>query len=169
MKSCEKCGYSEKDLRKNLCSVCIKFAPKDSEKLKEYTSEKIDWKILDTFRKHLSQSQNEGMKKLASRGVHISRPPKGYGLNNQTLVQNEEASLIHTLFKQFSESNISLNQLSKQHNLSVNGLKKILSNRTYLGEIKFNGKTHKSNHEPIISQELFYKVQRILKENSKST
>ena len=37
----------------------------------------------------------------------------------------------------------------------INGLKKILKNRTYLGEVKFAGNLYKSNHPAIINPEIF--------------
>ena len=68
------------------------------------------------------------------------------------------------IFKTFLERDYSLNSLAKNYSLSVNGIKKILQNRTYLGEIKFAGSLHKGNHQPIISPEIFYAVQRKLKD-----
>jgi len=54
MKECEKCGYritNKKIINGKeifLCSVCSKFVPED--KLEKYLSEKIDWRLLETFR-----------------------------------------------------------------------------------------------------------------------
>jgi hypothetical protein len=53
--------------------------------------------------------------------------------------------------------------LSKNFHLSVPGLKKILTNRTYLGEVKFDGKIYKGDHSSIINPEIFYAVARKLK------
>src|SRR3989344_4731261 len=58
----------------------------------------------------------------------------------------------------------SLTQLSKKHNLSVNGLKKILKNQTYLGKIKFDGQIHIGFHQALISSTLFNHVQKKLNE-----
>ena len=167
---CEKCGYTDlkefKILNKNFCQVCSTFAPKEKEKLLDYVKEKIDWKILETFRKtNLSkgQSQKEGMDKKASEGDLVTRPPKGYGVIAGKLIPNKDASKIHSLFRTFINRNYSLNSLARNFTLSTNGVKKILSNRTYLGEIKFNGKIHKGNHQSIISPEIFYATQRKLK------
>jgi hypothetical protein len=57
--------------------------------------------------------------------------------------------------------------MSKHYGLSVNGLKKILKNRTYLGEVKFAGNLYKATHKPIVNPEIFYAVQRKLAEISK--
>jgi hypothetical protein len=71
------------------------------------------------------------------------------------------------MFKTFLEKSYSLNSMSKYYGLSVNGLKKVLKNRTYLGEIKFDGQLHKGTHKPLISPEIFYAVQRKLGEIGK--
>ena len=59
-------------------------------------------------------------------------------------------------------SNLSLRQLSKKHSFSVNGLKKILTNFTYIGKVKFDGQIYSGNHKPIVSSTLFNHVQNKL-------
>lgn len=168
--TCKKCGYTEKKEIKifgsNLCSVCKTFAPKNPTEFQNYIREKIDWKILDTFRKYNSlpgSSQKKGMEKMAQIGQLQTRPPLGYEVQNKNLIPNEDAIKVRSLYKTFLTRNYSLNSLAKNFSLSVNGTKKILTNRTYLGEIKFNGKIHKGNHQPIISPEIFYAAQRKIK------
>lgn len=168
---CEKCSYKdEKEVTifgKILCKICNSFAPKEKGDFDKYVSEKVDWKTLETFRKFgqtSGKNQKQGMHKKAKEGNLVTRPPKGYDFVDGKLVQNEDASKVHSLFKTFLEKTYSLNSLSKNYGISVNGIKKILQNRTYLGEIKFAGQIHKGSHNPIISQELFYAVQRKLKE-----
>ncbi len=167
---CEKCGYKDskekRSFGRTLCQVCSRFAPKEKEPLKDYLEEKLDWKDIETFRKHNKSSgekQKEGMNKKANEGNLVTRPPRGYRVFEGNLIPNEDASKIHSLFRTFLNRNYSLNSLAKNFSLSTNGIKKILANRTYLGEIKFDGKIHKGNHKAIISQEIFYAVQRKLK------
>ena len=168
--SCEKCGYKDKKsvevFGKNLCQICKHFAPSEKEKLQQYVNEKIDWKVLETFRKYnqIGQAQKSGMSKKANQGELVTRAPLGYDVVDGKLQPNQHASKIHSLFTIFLNKDYSLNSLAKNYSLSVNGLKKILSNRTYLGEIKFAGKLHKGQHQTIISPEIFYAVQRKLKE-----
>lgn len=168
--ACEKCGYRDKNEKeihgKKLCSVCLKFAPNEKEKIQQYTDDKIDWKVLDTFRKHSTATTNNlkiGMEKSAKQGKLVTRPPLGYDVIEGKLLPNESSAKIHSLFTVFLNKDYSLNSLSKNYGISINGLKKILTNRTYLGEIKFNNQIHKGNHKPIISPEIFYAVQRKLK------
>jgi DNA invertase Pin-like site-specific DNA recombinase len=104
------------------------------------------------------------MEKMATIGRLQTRPPLGYDVINGNLTPNEDAVRVHSLFKTFLARKYSLNSLAKNFSLSVNGLKKVLTNRTYLGEIKFNGRIHKGNHQSIINPEIFYAVQRKLKD-----
>ena len=167
---CKKCGYQEKKEKiifgSPLCSICAKFAPEKINDFQNYTDEKIDWKILDTFRKygqHPGDKQKSGMAKMASIGRVVTRAPLGYETINGNLTPNEDAVRVHSLYRTFLNRKYSLNSLAKNFSLSVNGLKKVLSNRTYLGEIKFDGRINKGNHKEIISPEIFYAVQRKLK------
>lgn len=166
---CEKCGYKDKkEIKKfdiNLCRICNHFSPNNRGHFEEYIKEKIDWKIIDTFRKY-NQSSGEklklGMEKRARQGKIVTRAPLGYDITGGKLIPNRDSSKVHSLFRKFLEENHSLNFLAKQYNLSVNGIKKILSNRTYLGEIKFAGRLSKGKHQQLISPEIFYAVQRKL-------
>jgi hypothetical protein len=169
--ACKKCGYQEKKevilFGSSLCSICSKFAPEKVNEFQDYVAEKIDWKTIDTFRKYgqkLGNRQKKGMEKMASIGRPVTRAPLGYEIVNGNLTPNEDAVRVHSLFKTFLARNYSLNSLAKNFSLSVNGLKKVLSNRTYLGEIKFDGKIHKGDHPGIINPEIFYAVQRKLKD-----
>lgn len=166
---CAKCGYFEKKavviLGVSLCKVCCCFAPENEDEFREYVSEKIDWKLIDSFRRFgvfRGLKQKKGMEIKARQGKVVCRPALGYDVFNGGFVLNKDASKVHSLFKFFLNTNHSLNFISKEYGLSVNGLKKVLQNRTYLGELKFDGKLNKSNHKAIISPEIFYAVQRKL-------
>jgi hypothetical protein len=170
MEKCRKCGYESKDNRKikekeiYLCSICKKFVPSD-DKLEEYLKEKIDWKSLEGFRR-FSEKENKnifGMKKKAEQGQIVSRAAFGYSIIDKKLISDPEKSLIvQKIFTDFLNENISLSHLAGRHGFSVNGLKKILRNFTYIGKVKFNGQVLQGNHQAIISPELFNKVQNKL-------
>ena len=168
--TCKKCGYTEKKETKlfgsSLCKICATFAPDKIEIFQDYITDKIDWKLLETFRKNgviPGQKQKKGMAKMASIGRVMARPALGYGVENGNLIPNEDSIKVRSIYKTFLNSDDSLNALSKSFGLSVNGLKKILSNRTYLGEIKFDGRIHKGDHNSLINTEIFYAAQRKLK------
>jgi len=106
--------------------------------------------------------QKQGMIKKASTGNLMSRPAFGYKIENNKLVPAQNSEEVREIFEEFLNEKIPLTQLAKKHNFSVNGLKKILTNFTYIGKIKFNNQIHDGNHEPIISSTLFNHVQNKL-------
>ena len=168
--TCKKCNYQDKKevviFGSPLCPICAKYAPEKIYEFQNYIDEKIDWKVLDTFRKYGQQpgkKQKSGMAKIASIGRVVTRAPLGYDVTNGNLIPNEDAVRVHSLYRTFLNRKYSLNSLAKNFSLSVNGLKKVLSNRTYLGEIKFDGQINKGDHQNLISPEIFYAVQRKLK------
>ena len=171
---CDKCGYlDKKEVNKNgktLCKLCLFLSPEKEDDFIKYVDEKIDWKNLETFRKYgqtLGSRQRIGMNEKAKQGKIMTRVAIGYSLVNGELIPNEFSSKVHSMFRTFLNQNYSLNSLSKHYGLSVNGLKKVLKNRTYLGEVKFAGNLYKSTHKPIINPEIFYAVQRKLSEISR--
>jgi len=103
--------------------------------------------------------QKQGMVNKATKGSLMSRAPFGYSIQEGKLIPAENRDEIEEIFEEFLKENISLRQLSQKHGLSVNGLKKILKNFTYIGKIKFNNQVYEGSHEPIISTTLFNHVQ----------
>ena len=110
----------------------------------------------------IKANQKEGMIKKATQGNLMSRVPFGYKISEGKLVPAENYREIEEIFEEFLNNKISLRQLSEKHHLSVNGLKKILKNFTYLGKIKFNNQIHEGTHQPIVSSTLFNHVQNKL-------
>ena len=89
----------------------------------------------------------------------MSRAAFGYNIENKKLTPAENHEEIQEIYEEFLNSNISLRQLAAKHGLSVNGLKKVLTNFTYIGKIKFNNQIYEGTHQPIISSTLFNHVQ----------
>lgn len=112
--------------------------------------------------KEKGENQKKGMTEKASKGDVMSRAPFGYIIKDGKLVPAQNYVEIEEIFQEFLTSDISLHQLAEKHHLSVNGLKKILTNFTYIGKIKFNNQIHQGNHQPIISTTLFNHVQNKL-------
>jgi len=109
--------------------------------------------------KSIKINQKAGMIKKAEEGNLMARPAFGYKIENGKLIPAQNFKEIEEIFEEFLDNKISLRQLSEKHNLSVNGLKKILKNFTYIGKIKFNNQIHDGNHQPIVSSTLFNHVQ----------
>lgn len=148
-----------------LCSICHHYSPEDEANFAKYLKEKIDGNLLNTFRKSersVSRRTRKGMVALFKEGKMIVRAPLGYKIIDKELLPAENSYIVQEIFQTFLNTNISLTQLAKKYNLSVNGLKKILANKTYLGKVKFGGETAQGKHTALISEELFNKVQEKL-------
>jgi site-specific DNA recombinase len=129
------------------------------EKLKKENLElKKEISELRSFR----EKQRKGMISKASKGNLMSRVPFGYKLINKKLVPAENSRNVEEIFQDFLDSNSSLTKLSQKYGFSVNGLKKILMNFTYIGKIKFDGQIHQGSHESLVSSTLFNHVQNKL-------
>jgi hypothetical protein len=165
---CFKCGYESEDnfekFKIPLCKICYKFAPNDEILFKEYINEKLDFSLLETFRKfhEIGNIQKKSMIEKAKEGEIMSRPPFGYDFKNGKLVPAQNFREVEEIFEEFLNKKISLNQLAKKHSFSVNGIKKILKNFTYLGKVKFNNNIYEGKHDPLISSTLFNHVQNKL-------
>jgi len=162
---CEKCGYESKNNKKKLghffCDICYLFSPDDENLLKEYSSETIPSSSLETFRKHFKpgERQKKSMIKKAAKGNLMSRVAFGYRLEDKKMIPAENYKEVEEIFEEFLTGDFSLRKLSEKHKLSVNGLKKILKNFTYIGKIKFNNQVYEGDHKPLISTTLFNHVQ----------
>lgn len=162
---CIKCGYiGDKNKKFGLifCNVCYKFCPNTPEGVDNYINEKIEGNSLNSFRKYSNirgQEQKHGMISKASQGKIMSRAPFGYEIKNGSLIPAQNSNEINEIFDEFLQKESSLHSLAEKHHLSVNGLKKILSNFAYIGKIKFNNQIYEGNQPPIISPICFNKVQ----------
>lgn len=146
-----------------LCSICHHYAPDSEERFKIYLSEKVDWKLLETFRKSqrsISQKTKLGMEKNLSEGKVITRAPLGYKIiNKQLIVDPEKEEQLKSIFQEFAETQISLTQLGKKHGLTTSGIKKLLMNTSYLGKVKFADHESEGTHPALINKQLFEQVQ----------
>lgn len=112
--------------------------------------------------RELRNNQKKGMIKKAITGLPMSRPAFGYQFEKGNLIPAENFNEIQKIFEEFLKKETTLTKLAKKYNLSINGLKKILKNFTYVGKIKFDGQIHNGKHKPLISPILFNQVQNKL-------
>jgi len=129
-------------------------------------SGKLMFHIISAFaefeRNVTSERTKFSMSKKARDGSVVTRAPLGYKIEDKKLIPSDKSYLVSEIYHSFLNSNTSLTKLAKKYNLSVNGLKKVLSNETYLGKIKFSGETSNGVHSPLLSEEVFNKVKEKL-------
>lgn len=134
-----------------------------------------------TFAEFERASINErtrlGEKTAMKGGRYIKTPPKGYSRGTlpngkKFIVPNNKAILIKQLFEDYSTGIFTQQELIKKYNqlgldISKSSISRILKNILYTGKIDL--KTHnmppytiiEGLHEPIISEDLFNRVQNI--------
>lgn len=114
--------------------------------------------------KEIKNSKTQAMLKKAIKGELMSRAPFGYSMQDGKIVPSENFKEVRDIFEEFlnADRKTSLRKISEKHKLSVNGLKKILKNFTYIGKIKFNSQVFEGKHQPLISSTLFNHVQNKL-------
>jgi DNA invertase Pin-like site-specific DNA recombinase len=92
--------------------------------------------------------------------------PLGYDVKNRKLIINDaEASLVQSIFKQFAQGiqpQLLLRRLADDGSLNKNGkpidkgyLYRVINNRVYLGEAVHKGQAYPGEHEAIIAQDLW--------------
>ncbi len=127
---------------------------------------------------NLSEESRKGMLEKAEQGDYPSRAPLGYTNNKITRrieIDHDKADLVKRLFEWYATGNYSLKSLSDKvykeglgyiksgARFSPGTMEKILKNHIYYGYFRWDKKIYKGNHTPIISMELFDKVQYQLK------
>ena len=131
-------------------------------------SGKLMFHIISAFaefeRNVTSERTKFSMLKKFNDGNLVTKPPLGYKVENKQLIPGEHSYVVQEIYQDFLNNKISLTQLSKKYGLSVNGLKKVLMNYTYLGKVKFDGQIIQGKHQPLLSSTLFNQVQNKLKE-----
>jgi len=132
----------------------------NSENVSNFSDKELE--IIQRYKEAKKHSTTQGMQKTAQKGSVVSRAPFGYKIENKQLVPADNADEVEDIFNEFLSEQISLNKLATRHKLTVNGLKKVLSNFSYTGKVKFNGQIYPGVHTPLISNTLFNHVQNKL-------
>ena len=139
----------------------------ENREQKQFSEEEL--KILEKYKEIKNKNLKQGMIEKAKQGNFVSRAPFGYIWDNKNLVPAENYREVEEIFEEFLQQEMNLRKLSRKHNFSVNGIKKILSNFAYIGKLKFNGEIHQGHHQPLISTTLFNHVQNKLNKITSKT
>ena len=104
-----------------------------------------------------------GMERKAKEGGFITRAPLGYKMfHKQLIIDPTAVDRVREIYRKFTDSDISLTQLAQLNGMTTSGIIKLLSNKTYLGKIKFGEHESEGTHLAIIEQAIFNKVQEKL-------
>ena len=132
------------------------------------------------FLDNLSEETKKGMREKVQEGGYPSLAPLGYqNIDKMIEIDSERADLIKKSFELYATGDYSIQTLTDELNRrglrSRKGLKlvkrsiqTILKNPIYYGWFKWSGQIWKGSHVPIISKELYDKVQNRLNEKHTS-
>jgi site-specific DNA recombinase len=133
---------------------------------------------------NLSEETQKGMLEKAAQGIYPSFAPLGYrntnGPNGKRIIEPdpEVAPLVHHLFEWYATGRYSLRDVTKRaHDAGFqsrsgarvprSSIHKIFTNPMYCGDFYWAGKRHQGTHKPIVSQDLFDRVQEMLDEKGR--
>lgn len=134
---------------------------------------------------NLAEEARKGMQEKAEQGIWPSRAPLGYrntvGPDGKKIVtvDPELGSVITGLFERYGAGTVSLKELAEDvHRIGlvsrvsggavgVSKLHVILRNRFYTGRFEWKGQLMAGRHDPLVSHDLWERVQQILEQRSR--
>ncbi len=129
---------------------------------------------------NLGEEAKKGMHEKAAQGIWPTKAPFGYlnvtGGDGKKIIEPEpiNAPLITKLFEWYVSGRYSLKELSKKaraEGLVYRGtgkpvprstIHKVLRNRIYMGEFEWDGEILEGTHKPLVSRDLWEKVQDVI-------
>jgi site-specific DNA recombinase len=129
---------------------------------------------------NLSEEARKGMQEKAEQGIWPTVAPLGYrnvpGSNGKKIIEPdpEAAPLVGRLFEWYATGTLSLREAARKvraaglaHRKSgapvpVSTVHAILRNRLYAGVFEWNGRLYPGTHKPLVSPELWERVQAVL-------
>ena len=136
------------------------------------------------FSDNLSSEVGKGLKERAMQGLWNGPVPFGYeAVDGKLAAVNDEADLVSRSYEMYASGihtyrtvSTWLNQTEfrprhgkgrkdREYLWTSASVKGILRNETYLGYVKYKGQLIPGQHSPIVTQELFDKVQEVRKEH----
>jgi site-specific DNA recombinase len=146
------------------------------------SSEKLAHGMTVVIAKHfidnLSEETLKGMTEKARSGFYPSFAPVGYrnadgtGGKRILLPDGDTAPVITQIFERFATGNYSLRALVKALNaegvmlrgrrIAGSAVHQVLRKRLYTGDFDWNGTTYEGSHEPLVTREVWQRVQELL-------
>src|ERR1700722_17678024 len=129
---------------------------------------------------NLSEEARKGMQEKAEQGIWPTKSPLGYrnitGPDGKKIIATDPAiaPLIAKLFDWYGRGDISLKEAARKAHAAgltyskssakvpVSTIHTILRNRLYTGWLEWNGKLIQGRHEPLVSVELWERVQGVI-------
>ncbi len=130
---------------------------------------------------HLSATIRRGIRKKLRDGVYPNMPPPGYMNDPQTrtiIFDEERAPIIRRIFETYATGDYSgadIRRMAEEWGLvgvrdkplSMSRVHAILANTFYIGIFRFSGEVYEGKHPPLITRELFKRVQDVRERRSR--
>jgi site-specific DNA recombinase len=135
------------------------------------------------YSQNLGEETRKGMLQKARAGLYPSYAPLGYRNfegpdGKRIIVPDTDAPAITRLFGEFATGAYSLKALAekaRKETLMLRGrpvykseLHQILRKRVYTGDFDWDGNTYQGTHEPIVTREVWEKVQGVLNQRAET-
>jgi DNA invertase Pin-like site-specific DNA recombinase len=129
---------------------------------------------------NLSEEARKGMQEKAERGIWPTVAPLGYrnvaGVDGKKIIEPdpESAPIISRLFEWYATGTLSLKEAAQKARAAglvyrksgapvpVSTVHATLRNRLYMGEFDWNGRVYQGKHHPLVTCDLWERVQGIL-------
>jgi site-specific DNA recombinase len=129
---------------------------------------------------NLSEEARKGMQEKAEQGIWPTKTPLGYrnvvGPDGKKIIATDPdvAPIVSQLFGWYATGQYSLQEVTRKARdvglvyhrsgakVPVSALHSILRNRLYTGQFEWNGKLIQGRHEPLVSVELWERVQAVM-------
>lgn len=129
---------------------------------------------------NLSEEARKGQQEKAEQGIWPSKAPLGYknvvGIDGKKIIIPDPAyaPLIAQLFEWYAPGILSLKEVSEKARaagivnrrtgapMPVSNIHVLLRNRLFTGDFDWNGRRYKGKHQPLVTRELWQRVQDIL-------
>jgi site-specific DNA recombinase len=131
---------------------------------------------------NLSEEASKGMREKAEQGTWPSSAPTGYvnvkmGDKRGIAIDPERAGVIRRMFEWYARGDCSLAEVrdramaeglttKRRGPPSKSTVERLLKNPFYVGTFRWAGKTYEGDHEPLVSVELFQRVQEALRKGN---
>jgi site-specific DNA recombinase len=124
--------------------------------------------VAKNYVENLKEEVKKGMREKAEQGIYPGRAPFGYqnnSLSRSIAVHAQKAPVIKRIFELYATRNYSLTTLQKavfaETGVRINRsyLETILKNPFYVGQFVWRDVEYKGTHAPLVSAELFQRVQ----------
>lgn len=150
------------------------------------SQEKLNWGIQILFAKNytdnLSEEVKKGQKEKIAQGWLPTKPPLGYTTIGEKghkthIVDADTAPYIKNMFEMYATGEQSISAITTMisdkgfrtrmgNKISRSRVHNLLTDPFYYGDLRWDGEIYKGKQEPIISVDLWEKVQKLLTDNN---